>query len=447
MKLTAVVDGCRTAFCKEGSDFKAVDADTLGAFVVREIVRRLDAHNLPATIIDRVIGSNVATPIHAANVARVSAVRGGLPHSIPADTIGKNCGSGFAALQMARLWIERGEAECVLVIGTESMSRISFAYQHSIAELFKQLADAKTTWKKAMMLFRLYSRLFQFWKPENAPRIGLKLGLTDPLCDMIMGLTAERLAKDSSFGITRGDQDEFALHSHKKAAEAQEKGFFAEEIVPVYVSDKNNHHMKVDRDNGIRTGLGNDALTKLNPIFDPRYGTITAGNSSQISDGAAALLLMSNELAERLEIPIMGYIGNYEDFGFDPTRMGLAPVGAIAKILKRAKYSLSDFQCIEINEAFAAQTLAVCRTLDSEAQMKKWFGSCGFSERIGEIQDDMLNPNGGAIALGHPVGVTGVRLALTALQELKRRDGKRALISACVGGGQGVAMVLERREE
>lgn len=417
----------------------------LGSFVTREIVRRLNERAIPVNMIDRVIGANVATPLHAPNLGRVCSVRGGVPLRTPAYTIGDNCGSGIAALQVANLWIQNQEANCVLVVAAESMSRIPIAYSEALANLFKQLAKAKTVWEQGAILIRLYPRLLRFRKKENAPLIGLRLGLTDPLCDMPMPLTAERLAMDPSFGISREDQDDFAFWSHQKAAQARSRGVFAEEIIPVYVPGQKGNYAAVETDNGIREPLKlkREELAKLKPIFDP-HGTVTAGNSSQITDGAAAMLVASEACAQKLGLPVMGSIIGYKDCGFDPSRMGLAPVAAIAEILRQTGLKFSDFQCIEINEAFAAQILAVLRTLDSDTLMKKWFGSYGYSERIGEIPDNVLNPNGGAIALGHPVGVSGVRLALTALKELQRRDQERALISACIGGGQGAAMILQR---
>ena len=441
MRRVAIVDGFRTPFCREGTHFQDIEADVLGALAVRQMLQRFDHWNLPKTIVDRVIGSNVATPPHAPNVARVMAVKGGLPASIPADTLGKNCGSGVAAVHYGRLWIDSGSADTILIVGAESMSRIPFFYQPGVARSFRKLVEAKTPSAKIAPLVTLYSQLFRFWQKDYQPLIGLKLGLTDPTCDLIMGMTAENLAKDPSFGITRHDQDMFACRSHQKASEAQEK-IFKKEIAPVYVTTGNGH-VFVDADNGIRSDQTVEALRKLRPFFDKKHGTVTVGNSSQVTDGAASILLMLEERAKSLGLPILGYVGDYEDIGFDPRRMGLSPVGAIAKVLKKTKLSLNDFSVIELNEAFAAIVLACARTMASDTLMQKWFGSYGLHDALGEMDERVLNPHGGAIALGHPVGVSGMRLIITALREMNRRREQRALVSACIGGGQGVAMIVE----
>lgn len=442
MRTVAVIDGFRTPFCKEGTDLADCDADVLGGYVVREMQKRLFTWNVPVSIIDRVVGANVATPLHAPNVARVVARRGGLPMSIPADTIGKNCGSGLAALNDACLWIASGNASTVLVVGMESMSRIPMAYPHDMAQIFMALGKEKNKLYAFSHMLALYRRLIPFWKRENQPLVGVKLGLTDPLCDLIMGLTAENLARDASFDISRALQDEYSYFSHRRASRAEKAGYFAEEIIPLYVP-KGKSYICVRNDNGIRHNATREDFTKLQPFFDRRHGTVTVGNSSQITDGAAAMLLMDAERARAEGLPILGYLGHYADIGFDPSRMGLSPAGAIAKLLKTTKRALKDFRFVELNEAFAAIVHANWQALDSASLMQKWFGDYGFTERIGCIPDDELNPDGGAIALGHPVGASGIRLALTALKRLRRIGGGSALVSLCVGGGQGVAMTVE----
>ncbi len=441
---TVIVDGFRTPFAKEQTDFKNLEADHLGALMVREMLKRFEKWDLPPSVIDRVIGSNVATPPHAANLARVMAVKGGLPLSVPADTLGKNCGSGIAAVHYARLWIESGAADAVLVVGAESMSRIPFFYQPAVADAFRNLAGAKSFSAKFRGLAGLHLKLLRFRHKDYQPLIGLKLGLTDPLCGLIMGLAAEKVAKDPGFKITREEQDAFSLASHKRAFNAMLSGRFKKEIVPVYAPDKNGRHRFALKDNGIRSGLTISDLAKLKPIFDGRHGTVTVGNSSQVTDGAAALLLMSEKRAKLFRLPVLGYVGAYADIGFEPSLMGITPAGAIAKALKMSGLNLGSFDIVEINEAFAAVVLASRKTMDSAVLMKRWFGDCGFGEKLGSIDDENLNPSGGAIALGHPVGVSGLRLVITALNGLKHRNGSRALVSACVGGGQGTALILER---
>lgn len=445
MKKIVVVDGFRTAFCKEGTMFNAVEPEILAAMAIKEMIRRIKDFGMPLSCISHVIGSNVATPSHAPNIARVAAIKGGLPLSVTADTMGKNCGSGMVAVNYAKLLLESRHTKATIVVGVESMSRIPFLYPDHIKNAFLNLSKSKTVGEKIINTTKLYSKLLTFWKKENQPKVGLVMGLTDPICGMGMGMTAEKLAKDPCFGITRQEQDEFALRSHKNASRAQKDGLLKEETVSLFVPNENKF-VHVENDNGIRHDQTFEALARLSPLFDKRYGSVTAGNSSQITDGASCMLLMDEQLAKAFDLPILGYIRGYVDFGFDPSRMGLAAAGAIMKLLYHIRFDLKDFSVIEINEAFAAQVIACVKTLDSECLMEKWFGIYGNTSqrKLGQIQDRQLNPNGGAIALGHPVGVSGMRLIITALKELKRRNEERAIVSACVGGGQGVAMILER---
>jgi acetyl-CoA acetyltransferase family protein len=441
MRNVVVVDGFRTPFCKEGTDFRDVDADVLGASVVREMIARFHRWNLPLNTIDCVLGSNVATPMHAVNPTRVAAVTGGLSPAIPADTVaGKNCGSGVAALYYASLRIRSGDADTVLVIGMEAMSRIQVAYDRTVADLLLQYGRAKTRKDGLATALALIPKLLSL--KRYPPRVGIVMGLTDPMCDLIMGQTAENIAKDPSLSITREDQDAFSVRSHRLAAQAWARGLFAEEVVPVFVPESNS---SVARDNGIREDADQKTFRDVKPVFDRRHGSVTPANSSQITDAAAAMLLMEEEKAKSLGLPILGYLKDYADFGYEPSCMGLAPVGAIAKVLSKSGLTLKDFAVCEINEAFASVVLGISRILASTSLMERKFGKYGWTARLGEIPPDDLNPHGGAIALGHPVGVSGLRLAMTSLFELKRRNAERALISMCVGGGQGVAMIVERK--
>jgi acetyl-CoA acyltransferase len=440
MRNVVVIDGFRTPLCKEGTHFRETDADVLGSWVVREMIQRCHRWNLPVKTIDCVLGSNVATPMHAVNPTRVAAVTGGLPVTVPADTVaGKNCGSGVTALYYASLRIRSGDVDTVLVLGMEAMSRIPVVYDHTLAGLMLQYGKARTVRERIAGTAALLPKLLNL--KRYPPRIGLITGLTDPMCDLIMGLTAENIAKDPSLGITRQDQDDYAIRSHQRAAAAWHKGFFADEVVPMYVPEQNTY---VEQDNGIRTDASQETFRVMKPIFDKRHGSVTPANASQITDAAAAALLMEEGKAKSLGLPILGYLKDYADFGYEPSCMGLAPVGAIGKLLAKTGLTLKDFSLFEINEAFASVVLGISRVLDSSSLMDRKFGRYGLADRLGELPPDNLNPNGGAIALGHPVGVSGLRLALTSLFELKRRNAERALISACVGGGQGVAMIVER---
>lgn len=441
MRNVVVVDGFRTPLCKEGTDFRETDADMLGAWVVREMVARCHRWNLPLGTIDCVVGSNVATPMHAVNPTRVAAVTGGLPPTIPADTVaGKNCGSGVTALYYAGLRIRSGDADTVLALGMESMSRIPVVYHRTVADLMLQYGKARTPRQRLSGAAALFPKLLNL--KRYPPQIGLVMGLTDPMCDLIMGSTAENIAKDPALGITREDQDAYSVRSHKQAARAWKNGLFADEVVAMYVPERG---LYVERDNGIREDASPETFRDVKPVFDRHHGSVTPANASQITDAAAAILLMEEEKAKSLGLPILGYLKDYADFGYEPSCMGLAPVGAIAKLLSKTRLTLKDFAVYEINEAFASVVLGISRILDSSVLMAGKFGRYGWTERLGAIPPDALNPNGGAIALGHPVGVSGLRLAMTSLFELKRRNAERALIAACVGGGQGVAMIVERK--
>ena len=398
-----IVDGVRTPICKWNTHFAALGADELGRVAVSALLTRT---GLDPQLIDEVIFGCVCQPADAANVSRVIALRAGIPLSVPAMTVHRNCASGFEAITVAYERMAAGRGSVFVVGGAESMSQVPLLFKQSAAKKYGALGSAKTIGKK-------FAALAQFRLPDFEPRIALKLGLTDPVSGLNMGETAEILARES--GISREMQDAFAVESHLRAVAARDK--LSEEICPVYVNGK-----AITEDNGPRSDTTPEALAKLKPVFDRRYGTVTAGNASQISDGAVALLVMTEEKAAELGFQQpLGRLAEYAYTGCDPARMGLGPVSAIRKIDR----PVAEADLVEINEAFAAQVLAVLKVL-------------------GGIPREKLNVNGGSIALGHPVGATGARLVLGALKELQRRQGKCALVSACVGGGQGGALWLER---
>lgn len=423
-KRLAIVDGVRTPFSKAGTDLASLPADELGRIAVNSLLTRT---GLDPELVDEVIFGCVAQPADAANVARVIALRSGIPERVPALTVQRNCASGCEALTMAQDKLAAGRGSVFIVGGTESMSNIPLLFNQGAAEKFGRLSRAKTLMK------RLQS--FASFRPSDfAPRIGLMLGLTDPVCGLNMGETAEVLARE--FGLSRQEQDAFALESHKRALAARER--LAEEIIPAFITRKG---AAVTTDNGPRENQSIEALAKLKPVFDRRTGTVTAGNASQITDGAVALLVMSEERAEELGFTPLGVLTGYAYAGCDPARMGLGPTYAIAAAEKETGLTLADADLIEINEAFAAQTLAVMKS----AASPKFAKDALKRERpLGEIPVEKLNVNGGAIALGHPVGATGARVVLSSLRELQRRKARRALVTLCVGGGQGAALWLER---
>lgn len=424
MERIAIVDGIRTPFCKMGTVFNDLSAQELGCAVTRELFERTAVD--PA-VIDEVIFGNVSQPPDAANISRVIALLSGIPQTTPAFTVHRNCASGIESVVSAALKIQAGEGRCLLAGGTESMSNIPFYLTKRLQEIISHLGRAKNIVEKFKVLTQLKPAYF-------TPQVGLQMGLTDPVCGLNMGQTAEVLAKE--FGITRQEQDHFALLSHQRAAQA--KNILREEIVPVIPGPK--FKAVVEHDNGPRENQTMEALAKLKPYFDKHSGTVTAGNSSQITDGAVALLVASETRAKELGLTPLGYIRSFAFAGVEPDRMGIGPAHAIPRALKKAGLRLSDVQAVEINEAFAAQVIACQRALESSAFAKQ-FGYEGFA---GEIRREILNVHGGAIALGHPVGATGSRLILTMLKHLKRTGQHTGLVSLCVGGGQGAAMILER---
>lgn len=420
-----IVDGVRTPFCKAGTDLAHNGPDELGRIAVNALLTRT---GLDPALVDEVIFGCVSQPADAANVARVIALRAGVPESVPAITVHRNCASGCEALTQAAEKISAGRGSIFIVGGTESMSQVPLLFKQSTAEKFGRLARAKTFGQKL-------GTLASFRPSDFKPRVGLQLGLTDPVCGLNMGETAEVLARE--FKITREQQDAFALESHRRATAAA--GRLAEEICPTYVNGY-KPAAAILQDNGPRPNQSLEALAKLKPVFERRTGTVTAGNASQITDGAVALLVMSEDKASALGLRPLGALAAYAYAGCDPMRMGLGPVFAMAKLQEQTGVSPAGMDLIEVNEAFAAQVLAVQNSAASTDFARKHLHR---EQALGELPRETLNVNGGAIALGHPVGATGARLVLTSLKELRRRNGKYALVSACVGGGQGVALCLE----
>lgn len=414
-KTLVIVDGVRTPFLRMGGEFAGIDATEQGRVVVQTLLGRT---GIDPGIVDELIFGCVSQPADAANLARVIALRAGLPESVPAMTVHRNCASGLEALTVASDRLASGRGGVFIVGGTENMTRIPLFYSLVAAAKFAALSRAKSAGGKA-------AAALAFRPADFAPVVGLKLGLTDPVSGLNMGETAEVLARE--FGITREDQDRFALDSHRKAAAAREA--FAREIAPVYLPGSKTGF--VDRDSGIREGQTMEALAGLAPVFERTTGTVTAGNSSQISDGAVALLVMSESRAGSLGLEPLGRLVDFAWSGCDPKRMGLGPAFAIRDLHERTRLRPDDADLVEINEAFAAQVLSVLKLLRTAP-----FDGLA-------IPEDRLNPLGGAIALGHPVGATGARLVLTALKQLKTSGGRRALVSLCIGGGQGGAAWLE----
>ena len=422
----AIIGGVRTPFCKGGGTFRDLEADDLGAIVVKELLART---SFPVEQIDEVIMGNVGQPMHAANIARIIALKAGLPVGLTAHTVHRNCASGMQSITAGANMILAGEADVVLCGGTESMSNIPLVFSRPMTDMFMALHKARSVVARLKILagFRL---------SHLKPIIALQQGLTDPVCGLNMGETAEVLARE--FSVTREEQDEFALVSHQRSSAATESGILAEEIVPVPVPPAYKSVQEID--DGPRPGQTMAALTKLRPFFDRSTGTVTVGNACPVSDGAAAVLVVRESKVAELGLTPLGYLSDFVYAALDGSRMGLGPVYATSGLLARTGLNMDDFDLVEMNEAFSAQVIANERAFASAEFAARYLGR---DSAVGVLSRDRLNVNGGAVALGHPVGATGTRMVITLLKELKRRKKRRGLATLCIGGGQGAALLLE----
>jgi acetyl-CoA acetyltransferase family protein len=420
----AIVEGIRTPFAKAFGPLTAVPAQELGVLAVRAVLERT---GIRPEQIDQVVFGNAAIPPEAPNIARVIALLAGVPQDRIAHTVQRNCASGMEAITTAAQLVQLDEAVTVLAGGVESMSQIPLLYSPEAMAQFLKLSRAKGWWRRLAVLLQFRPRHFR-------PVPAVKLGLTDPVCGLNMGETAEVLAEQ--FNVSRQEQDALALESHRRATSAQERCVLGEEMVYVPADAAGR---EVKQDVGPRPEQTMEALARLKPFFK-QDGTVTAGNSCSITDGAAVVLVASGAAVRAEGRKPLGYLRAFQYAGCDPRRMGLGPIFATAKLLKRTGLSLKDIDLIEMNEAFAAQVIANERAFASRQFAEKELSQ---REALGEIDRARLNINGGAIALGHPVGATGTRLVLTLLKELRRRGLQRGLATLCVGGGQGAALLLE----
>ncbi|MEY4673890.1 MAG: hypothetical protein RL148_1674 [Planctomycetota bacterium] len=422
----AVVAGWRTPLCRAGTDLESASAGDLAAHVLRET---LDRTGWDAARVDEVVLGCAGPEPREANVARVAALRAGIPHHVPAVTVMRNCASGMESLREAQLRLLAGRGEVFLVGGTESMSNFPLL-------MGPQLVRMLTGLQKARSLPQRLRNLLGFRPSMLAPRISILEGLTDGYTGQLMGETAETLAR--TFGIDRAQQDAWALRSHQRAAAAAQSGRLAAEIAPLVTP--RNHAAMVSADNGIRTEQTLEALQRLRPVFDRRDGDVTVGNACQVTDGAVALLVMSLERARAEGLRPMAVVRSTAVAGLDPRTMGLGPVHALLPALREAGCTIADLETVEVNEAFAAQVLACVHAAGSPAWCREHLGLPG---ALGEIDLERLNPNGGAIALGHPIAASGARLVLTLAHELRSGNKQLGAAALCVGGGQGEAVVLE----
>ena len=422
----ALVAGVRTPFCKAGGAMQRTAAADLATFACREL---LDRTGLEPGAIDEVILGCAGPDAREANIARVVALRAGVPACTPAVTVMRNCASGMESVATAQQKLRAGEGEVFLVGGTESMSNFPLLMGPELVQFFTRLGKARSVAQRLAALAK-----FRFGSLK--PRIAVMEGFTDPTTGLLMGDTAERVARQ--FGIDRAEMDLFALQSHRRAAAAQQLHRFDDELVP-YVPPP-RYEAAVVADDGVRKDQTLEALGKLRPVFDRQNGDVTVGNSCQLTDGAVALLCMSQRRAQELGLRPLAIVRGQAVAGLSPTTMGLGPVHATPKALQRAGIGLQDLDLVEINEAFAAQVLGCQRAFASAEYCRT---ELGLPSALGELDPEKLNVNGGAIALGHPIAATGARLLLSLACELRRRGGRYGLATLCIGGGQGQAVVLE----
>jgi acetyl-CoA C-acetyltransferase len=419
-----IIDGSRTPFVKSRGVPGPFAAADLAVYAARPLLARQPF--APADLDEVILGCIMPSPDEA-NIGRVVSLRLGCGEDVPAWTVQRNCGSGMQAIDSGVRDILAGRAELVLAGGTEAMSRAPLLFGDAMATWLGNLNAARSFGERLRVAARFRPALLK-------PVIALIKGLTDPVCGLNMGQTAEVVAH--RFGINRDRMDEYAARSHLRLHAAHEAGKLPE-IEVLYDTDGKYY----DRDDGVRPDSSAAKLAKLKPAFDREFGRVTPGNSSQITDGAAWVLLASAAAAERHKLPVLARIIDSEWAGLAPAQMGLGPVHAMTPIMQRRGLGIADIDFWEINEAFAAQVLGCMQAWQEERYCRE---QLGLSAPMGAIPDDRLNVDGGAIALGHPVGTSGARIVLHLCHVLAQHGGRRGMAAICIGGGQGGAMLIER---
>lgn len=422
-----VVDGSRSVFLKAAGKPGPFSASDLAVYTGRELLKR---QPFSADMIEEaVIGCAMASP-NEANIGRLIALRLGCGNAVPGWTVHRNCASGLQALDSAAKDIALGRYELAIAGGTDAMSHAPLMFNDKMVNWFAQ-------WFKAKTLGARLKLIGQFRPSFLAPVIALICGLTDPVVGLNMGQTAENVAH--KFGITREEMDEFAVQSHQRLAAAYEKGHMTD-VESLYDSKGNAYTI----DTGLRADSNVEKLATLKPMFDRKFGNVTAGNSSQITDGAALLLLASADAVKKYQLPVLGKIVDCNWAACDPAYMGLGPVYATAPLLQRNNMSIENIDYWETNEAFAAQVLGCLKAMESAQFCKE---ELGLDKALGAIDRSRLNVDGGAIATGHPIGASGARIVLQLLKVLKRNNAKYGVANICIGGGQGGAMLVENVSE
>ncbi|HEX8849424.1 MAG TPA: acetyl-CoA C-acyltransferase FadI [Gemmatimonadaceae bacterium] len=420
----AIVAGVRTPFVKAGTAFRTMTAIELGKLTVAELLQRasLDGKEVSALVYGTVIPS-----VLAPNIAREVSLIPQLPRGCEAYTVSRACASANQAITDAADQIALGHHDCIIAGGAESLSMVPILHSRGFSDALVAASKAKTLGGRVAALARI--------RPRDL--VPITPAIAEPTTGETMGQSAEKMAKLNA--IPREAQDEFALRSHLNAAAGTKDGRLTAEIFPVYVPS--SYETVVASDNGIRADSTLEALAKLPPVFDRKYGTVTAGNSSPLTDGSAAVILMSDEKAKALGYQPLGYIRSYAYAALDPgEQLLMGPVLAAPVALQRAGLSLADMDLVEMHEAFAAQVLSNLKGFES----RSWAERAGFSHPVGAVDPAKLNVMGGSIAIGHPFGATGARITTTLLNELRRRGGQFGLMTVCAAGGMGFAMVVER---
>jgi acetyl-CoA acyltransferase len=422
----AIVAGCRTPFAKSGTAFKDITAVELAKLATRELLVRTE---IAPPEIDQIIFGQVIPSVLAPNVAREVSLLPQFPRTIPAYSLNRACASSNQAIAEAHDQIALGQADVVVAGGTESLSDVPILHSKRFAELLVQASKAKT----------LGQRLGVLAKARLRDLVPVTPAIAEPSTGETMGQSAEKMAKEN--GISREAQDAYALRSHQLAARGTADGRLTKEIAPVFVPP--TYETVLASDNGVRSDSTLAQLAALKPAFDRRYGSVTAGNASPLTDGASAVLLMSDEAAHALGYTPLAFIRSYAVAAVDPgDQLLMGPAFAVPRALERAGLAWKDLGVVEMHEAFAAQVLSNIQAFESDIWARDHLGR---SERIGEVNRDTLNVMGGSIAIGHPFGATGCRVTTTLANEMRRRDVQFGLISVCAQGGMGFAMILERR--
>ena len=421
-----IVGGCRTPFAKAGTALKQLAAVDLARHAARELLIRTE---VPPAQVDQVIFGQVIPSVLVPNVAREVALLPQFPKSIPAYSLNRACASSNTAVADAFDQIRLGYADVVLAGGTESLSDVPILHSRRFADILVEASKAKSAGQKIAALLRT--------RPRDL--IPVTPAIAEPSTGESMGQSAEKMAKEN--GISREAQDRFALGSHQKAAQGTNDGRLTAEIAPVFVPPR--YESIETSDNGVRADTSLDQLAKLRPVFDRRYGTVTAGNASPLTDGASAVIVMSEEKARALGYQPLAWIRSYAVAAVDPGwQLLMGPAWAVPKALERAGLTLKDMGLVEMHEAFAAQVLSNIQAFESKKFAQERLGR---GEAVGEVNPETLNVMGSSIAIGHPFGATGTRITTTLANEMKRRGVQFGLISVCAQGGMGFAMVLERR--